>query len=84
MDLAERARWACGGVIYSIAQVPVSTPGNALSYGVEINVGVGYRNTAEGFYAGLTWGVLWPMGALNRPEPACGRLWRPKTPASPR
>ena len=36
-----------------------------------MDVGAGYRNTAEGFYAGFTWGVLWPLGALNRPFP----LW---------
>ena len=40
-------------------------------YGLEMNVGAGYRNTAEGFYAGATWGVLWPLGALNRTFP----LW---------
>lgn len=56
-----------GSFIYSVAQVPVATPGNALGYGLEMNVSVLYRNTGEGFYAGLTWGVLWPMGALNRP-----------------
>jgi uncharacterized protein (TIGR04551 family) len=56
-----------GAVIYSLAQVPVSTPGNALSYGIEMNLGVNYRNTAEGFYAGATWGVLWPLSALDRP-----------------
>jgi len=62
-----------GSVVYSLAQVPVSTPGNALGYGFEMNVGASYRNTAEGFYAGMTWGVLWPMGALNRPD----TLWTP-------
>jgi len=56
-----------GALIYSMAMVPVSTPGNGLSYGVEMNVGATYRNTAEGFYAGVTWGVLWPFDALNRP-----------------
>lgn len=56
-----------GSVIYSLAQVPVSTPGNALGYGVEMNLGANYRNTADGFYAGMTWGVLWPLGALGRP-----------------
>jgi len=61
-----------GAVIYSVAQVPVSTPGNDLMWGLEMNVGAGYRNTAEGFYAGATWGVLWPLGALNRPFP----LWQ--------
>jgi uncharacterized protein (TIGR04551 family) len=60
-----------GSVIYSLAQVPVSTPGNDIMWGLEMDVGAGYRNTAEGFYAGFTWGVLWPLGALNRPFP----LW---------
>jgi hypothetical protein len=54
-----------------MAQVPVSTPGNDLMWGLEMDVGAGYRNTAEGFYGGFTWGVLWPLGALNRPSP----LW---------
>jgi uncharacterized protein (TIGR04551 family) len=66
-----RALGLNGSVIYSMAQVPVSTPGNDLMYGLEMDVGAGYRNTAEGFYAGFTWGVLWPLGALNRPSP----LW---------
>ncbi len=61
-----------GSIIYSLAQVPVSTPGNDLMWGIEMNVGAGYRNTAEGFYGGFTWGVLWPLGALNRPGPG---LW---------
>jgi uncharacterized protein (TIGR04551 family) len=56
-----------GAVIYSMAQVPVSTPGNALSYGIEMNLGVNYRNTGDGFYAGLTWAVYWPFAALDRP-----------------
>ena len=43
-----RALGLNGGVIYSMAQVPVSTPGNALMYGLETDVGAGYRNTAEG------------------------------------
>jgi uncharacterized protein (TIGR04551 family) len=61
-----RALGLNGALIYSMAQVPVSTPGNELMYGLEMNVGAGYRNTAEGFYGGFTWGVLWPLGALNR------------------
>ena len=56
-----------GGAIFSMAQVPVSTPGDALFYGIETDVSAGYRNTAEGFYAGITWGVFWPLAALNRP-----------------
>ncbi len=54
-------------VVFSMAQVPVSTPGNSLFYGAETIVGAGYRNTGDGFYAGFTWGILWPMGALDRP-----------------
>jgi uncharacterized protein (TIGR04551 family) len=56
-----------GAVIYSMAPVSNGTPGHGLSYGIEMNVGVNYRNSAEGFYAGLTWGVLWPLAALDRP-----------------
>ncbi len=56
-----------GGAIFSMAEVPVSTPGDALLYGVETNLGLGYRNTAEGFYAGFVWGVFWPLEALDRP-----------------
>jgi uncharacterized protein (TIGR04551 family) len=61
-----------GAVIYSMAQVPVSTPGNALTYGIEMNVGVNYRNTGDGFYAGLTWAVFWPFSALDRPADIWG------------
>ena len=72
-DLAQgRQLGVSGTVIYSLAQVPVSTPGNSIQYGLETNVGVSYRNTAEGFYAGMTWGVLWPFGALDRPS----QLWQ--------
>jgi uncharacterized protein (TIGR04551 family) len=62
-----RAIGISGGAIFSMAMVPVSTPGDALAYGVETDASAGYRNTAEGFYAGLTWGVFWPLGALDRP-----------------
>jgi uncharacterized protein (TIGR04551 family) len=61
-----------GGAIFSMAQVPVSTPGDSLAYGIETDVSAGYRNTAEGFYAGLTWGVFWPLDALDRPATVWG------------
>jgi uncharacterized protein (TIGR04551 family) len=61
-----------GAAIYSMAQVPVSTPGNSINYGIETDVSAGYRNTSEGFYAGLTWGILWPLGALDRPKDLWG------------
>lgn len=71
-DLGQtRAIGLSGAVIYSMAQIPVSTPGNSLNYGIEGNVGAGYRNTAEGFYGGFTWGILFPLGALDRGP----RLW---------
>jgi uncharacterized protein (TIGR04551 family) len=68
-----RAIGVSGAAIWSLAQVPVSTPGNSLNYGIETDVGAGYRNTGEGFYASLTWGILWPLGALDRPV----GLWTP-------
>jgi uncharacterized protein (TIGR04551 family) len=61
-----------GGVIISMAEVPVSTPGDALLYGIETDASAGYRNTAEGFYAGVTWGVFWPLDALDRPSSTWG------------
>jgi uncharacterized protein (TIGR04551 family) len=62
-----RALGISGGAIFSMANVPVSTPGDALLYGIETDASAGYRNTAEGFYAGITWGVFWPLDALDRP-----------------
>jgi hypothetical protein len=38
-----------------------------MSYGVEMDLSLGYRNISENFYAGVVWGVFWPFGALNRP-----------------
>ncbi len=68
LDLAERRQVGLSAAfIYSAAIQPVSTPGNAYSYGVEMNLGLTYRNPADGFYGGVTWAVLWPMSALNRP-----------------
>ena len=67
LDLAERRQLGLSAAfIYSMAMEKVSTPGNSFPYGVEMNLGLNYRNPADGFYAGITWAVLWPMGALNR------------------
>ena len=62
---------ASAAMIYSIAPVPVSTPGNSRSLGLEMDLGIHYRNLGEAVYAGIVWGVLWPMAALSRPDP----LW---------
>jgi uncharacterized protein (TIGR04551 family) len=68
LDVTEgRQLGLSGSVIYSLAPVPVSTPGNAMGYGIEMDLGLGYRNANEKFYAGMVWGVFWPFGALNRP-----------------
>jgi uncharacterized protein (TIGR04551 family) len=73
-DLGQtRAVGINGGVIYSAAQVPVSTPGNAINYGVEADVGATYRNTGAGVYGGATWGLFFPMAALNRPASLWGQ-----------
>lgn len=72
----EREIGLSGSVIYSIAPVPVATPGNAMNYGVELDVGLQYRNLRENIYAGMTWGVFWPMAALKRPTvEASAPLW---------
>jgi uncharacterized protein (TIGR04551 family) len=65
-----------GSVIYSIAPVPVSTPGNSMNYGVELDLGLHYRNQRENIFAGATWGIFWPMAALSRPMvDASAPLW---------
>jgi uncharacterized protein (TIGR04551 family) len=68
LDVTEgRQLGLSGALIYSLAPVPVSTPGNSMGYGIEMDLSLGYRNIGEKFYAGLVWGVFWPFGALNRP-----------------
>jgi uncharacterized protein (TIGR04551 family) len=72
-DLGQnRAVGINGSVIYSAAQVAVSTPGNATNYGVEADLGATYRNTGHGVYGGATWGLFLPMSALARPASLWG------------
>jgi uncharacterized protein (TIGR04551 family) len=52
-------------LVMSFANKPVATPGNGLMYGVELDGDLGYRN--EGFFAGISYGVLFPLGAMNHP-----------------
>ena len=61
--------------IVSFANVPVATPGNGRMYGVEVDGDLGYRNVEEGFFAGVSYGILFPLGAMDHPEalfPAAG------------
>lgn len=52
-------------LIYSRAIYAQSTPsGNRFNLGLEINAGASYE-TEDGFFANLTWGVLFPMSGLN-------------------
>jgi uncharacterized protein (TIGR04551 family) len=53
-------------VVQSFAHVPVSTPGNARAYGLEVDATLAYRSD-DGFNAGFIYGVLFPMGALDQP-----------------
>ncbi|MBN2575675.1 MAG: TIGR04551 family protein [Deltaproteobacteria bacterium] len=72
----EREIGFSGAVVYSLAPVPVATPGNSLNYGVEMDLALQYRNLRENVFAGFTWGVFWPMAALTRPRvDASAPLW---------
>jgi uncharacterized protein (TIGR04551 family) len=67
LDLVEtRQVGLSAAAIYSLAPEQISTPGNSLSYGIELDLGISYRNPGDGFYGGVTYGVLWPLGALDR------------------
>jgi uncharacterized protein (TIGR04551 family) len=52
--------------ITSFALKPVATPGNERMYGTEFNADIGY--TAGGFHGGVSYGVLFPFGALGHPD----------------
>jgi uncharacterized protein (TIGR04551 family) len=54
-------------MIYSMAHQPVAFPGNSRNLGVELDLDVFYRNVEDGFFAGLQYGVLFPLDALDRP-----------------
>ncbi len=51
--------------VTSFALKPVATPGNASMYGIEFDGDVGYTN--NGFSAGVAYGVLFPLAAMNHP-----------------
>jgi uncharacterized protein (TIGR04551 family) len=56
-----------GSVIYSQALYAQSTPsGTSRSLGVEVDAGARYE-TEDGFVAGLTWGIFFPMAGLQEP-----------------
>jgi len=51
--------------VVSFANVPVATPGNGSMYGVELDLDLGYQS--DRFFAGLAYGILLPMSALDHP-----------------
>lgn len=68
-NVTERFGFKAAGIA-SFSNVPVSTPGNDFSgrmYGIELDADVGYSNKEEGFFAGISYGVFFPFGALDHP-----------------
>jgi uncharacterized protein (TIGR04551 family) len=61
------------GLVPSWALTPVATPGNASFYGLELDLGLHYRNVEEGFFAGLQYGVFFAGAALERPHDLWGQ-----------
>jgi uncharacterized protein (TIGR04551 family) len=51
--------------ISSFALKPVATPGNSTMYGTEFNADLGY--SSGGLFVGISYGVLFPLGAMNHP-----------------
>jgi uncharacterized protein (TIGR04551 family) len=51
--------------VTSFALKPVATPGNSRMYGTEFDSDIGYSH--NGFFVGLSYGVLFPLSALNHP-----------------
>jgi uncharacterized protein (TIGR04551 family) len=63
-DITDRIGFNVQSVV-SFANKPVSTPGNGQMYGIEFDGDLGYHH--EGFSAGIAYGVLFPLGALDHP-----------------
>jgi hypothetical protein len=56
--------------VSSFALKPVSTPGNQTFYGTEFDSNLGYHT--DHLYAGISYGVLFPFGALSHPADSSG------------
>ncbi len=64
-DITKSISFRGQGVV-SFANEEVATPGNARMYGVELDGDLGYHNGA--FFAGISYGVLFPLAALDHPR----------------
>lgn len=51
--------------IFSMANSPGATPGNDRWYGIELIADAEYRNLPHGFIVGLSYGVFFPLGAMD-------------------
>jgi len=54
--------------LYAMTHEPVGYPGNSRNLGIELDLDIFYRNIEEKFSAGLAYGVMFPLGALDRPR----------------
>jgi uncharacterized protein (TIGR04551 family) len=66
-DITDKITFKAAAII-SFANVMISTPGNGLMYGVELDGDLGYHNEDEGFFAGISYGVLFPLDAMDHPS----------------
>ncbi|MEM6995030.1 MAG: TIGR04551 family protein [Myxococcota bacterium] len=55
---------------YALAAAKQSTLGNRFSYGIELDGGIRYHDAKEPIFFQLQYGVLFPLGAFNRINPA--------------
>ncbi len=55
---------------YALAAAKASTLGNRYSYGIELDGGIRYHDAKEPIFFQLQYGVLFPLGAFNRLNPA--------------
>lgn len=67
-------------LMYAMANRPVAYPGNSYNLGLEIDASIMYKNEEEGFYAGLTYGVLFPFAALGLPASIYGAQYAKESP----
>ncbi|CAN5896734.1 hypothetical protein BH11MYX3_BH11MYX3_13380 [soil metagenome] len=56
--------------VTSFALKPIATPGNSRMYGTEFDSDVGY--SSNGFFLGISYGVLFPFGAMAHPADQIG------------
>lgn len=61
--------------LYAMTHEPLGYPGNSRNLGIELDLDIFYRNLEEKFFAGLQYGVMFPLGALDRPRELDGETF---------